>query len=196
MLSMVKKRFSFDPDIRFSLAGKPWSFLFWGRYKLANNDKFKMNIGTHLGLNYITSVLPINGDTSATTVTRRYLAGEIFPRYLLTKNISIGIYCLYSHGLDAGTIRNTNFITLNSNFSNIKLSKRFFLNINPQCYYLRLDEHDGFYFTSTVTLAKKDFPISFSAIINKAIETDIVGDDLVWNLSLVYAFQKKYVERM
>ena len=32
-LSMGKNRFSFEPDLRFSLAGKPWSFLFWGRYK-------------------------------------------------------------------------------------------------------------------------------------------------------------------
>ena len=32
--SMGKNRFSFEPDLRFSLAGKPWSFLFWSRYHL------------------------------------------------------------------------------------------------------------------------------------------------------------------
>lgn len=194
MLSMGKKRFSFDPDLRFSLKGKPWSFLFWGRYKLVDNGKFRMNTGAHLGLNFKTSILPINGDSSETTVTRRYLAGELFPRYSLTKNISIGIYYLYSHGLDAGTIGNTNFVTLNANFSNIKISKQFFVKFNPQLYYLKLDEHDGFYVTSTLTLAKKNFPLSISAIVNKVIETDIAGKDLVWNLSLVYAFQKNYVE--
>ncbi len=118
-LSMGKNRFSFDPDLRFSLAGKPWSFLFWGRYKLADSGRFQMSAGTHLGLNFKTSVLPINGDTSETTVTRRYLAGELFPRYLLTKNISIGIYYLYSHGLDAGTIGNTNFLTFQTGFSKL-----------------------------------------------------------------------------
>ena len=71
-VSLGKNRFSFEPDIRFSLAGKPWSFLFWGRYKLVTTDKFQMNVGTHLGLNFQTSVLPINGDSSE-VVSRRGL---------------------------------------------------------------------------------------------------------------------------
>lgn len=195
MLSMGKNRFSFDPDLRFSLAGKPWTMIFWGRYKLVTTDKFQVGTGAHLGLNYRTSVLPINGDTSETTVTRRYLAGELFPRYSLTKNISVGMYYLYSHGLDAGTIGNTHFITFNTNFSNIKLSKQFSLKFNPQFYYLKLDKQDGFYFTSTLTLAKKNFPLSISSIINQVIETDIAGRDLVWNVSLGYSFDKKYVRQ-
>ncbi len=195
-LSMGKKRFSFDPDLRFSLAGKPWSFLFWGRYKLAGSGRFQMSAGTHLGLNFKTSVLPINGDTSETTVTRRYLAGELFPRYLLTKNISIGIYYLYSHGLDAGTIGNTNFLTFQTGFSNIELPKQLFMKFTPQFYYLKLDKQDGFYFTASLTLARKKFPLAISAIVNKTIQTDIAGSkDFVWNVSLVYAFHKNYVEQ-
>ena len=33
-LSLGKKRLSFEPQFRFALSGKPWSFLFWWRYKL------------------------------------------------------------------------------------------------------------------------------------------------------------------
>ena len=193
-LSLGKNRFSFEPDIRFSLAGKPWSFLFWGRYKLVTKNKFKMNVGTHLGLNFKTSVLPINRDTSEVTITRRYLAFELAPNYFLSKNISVGIYYLYSHGLDAGTIGNTHFITLNTNFSNIKLTDKFFMKVNPQLYYLKLDAQDGFYFTSSFTIVKKNFPLSVSAIINKEIKSNIRGSkNLIWNVSLVYAFNKNYV---
>ncbi len=195
MLSAGKNRFSFEPDIRFSLSGKPWSFLFWGRYKLVTNDKFQMSAGTHLGLNFRASVLPINGDSSEVNVTRRYLAGELYPRILLTKNISVGIYYLYSHGLDAGTIGNTHFITFNTNFSNIKITDQFFIRFNPQFYYLKLDAEDGFYFTSTLTVAKKNFPLSVSSTINKIINTNITGSkNFVWNVSLVYSFNKKYVK--
>ena len=194
-LSMAKNRFSFEPDLRFSVAGKPWSFLFWGRYNVVTNDKFQMNAGTHLGLNFKTSVEPIHGDSSEVTITRRYLAGELFPRYSLTKHIGIGIYYLYSHGLDPGTIKNTNFVTLNTNFSNIKLSNQFFINVNPQFYYLKLDEEDGFYFTSSFSVAKKNFPLFVSAIINKVISTHITGSkDFVWNVSLVYSFGNRYVK--
>jgi hypothetical protein len=189
-----KNRFSFEPDIRFSLAGKPWSMLFWGRYKVVTGNKFNMNVGAHLGLNFRTSPQLINGDTSTTTVTRRYLATELFPRYSLTKNISVGIYYLYSHGLDAGTIGNTDFVTFNTNFSNIKITDQFFIGFNPQFYYLKLDAEDGFYFTSTLTVAKKNFPLSVSSTINKIINTNITGSkNFVWNVSLAYAFKKKYL---
>jgi hypothetical protein len=195
LLSVGKNRFSFEPDFRFSLKGKPWGFLFWARYKVVNSNKFQINAGTHLGLNFRTSLLPANGDTSEATVERRYLAGELSPRVLLTKNISIGIYYLYSHGLDAGTIKNTHFVVFGTNFSNIKLTDQFFIKVNPQLYYLKLDARDGFYFTSSFTLAKKNFPFSLSALINKAINTRITGGkDFLWNTSLVYSFSKKYIK--
>jgi hypothetical protein len=154
-----------------------------------------MNAGTHLGLNFRRSVLPINGDSSEVNVVRRYWAGEFYPRVLLTKNISIGIYYLYSHGLDAGTIGNTHFITLNINFSNIKITDQFFIRFNPQFYYLKLDAQDGFYFTSTLSVAKKNFPLSVSSTVNKIINTNITGSkNFVWNASLVYSFNKKSVK--
>jgi hypothetical protein len=195
-LSMGKNRLSFEPDIRFSLKGKPWSMLFWGRYKMVTTERFKMNVGTHLGLNFKTSVQPINGDTNEVTITRRYFATELFPRVSLTKNISVGIYYLYSHGLDAGTIGNTHFITFNSNFSNINITDQYFINVNPQLYYLQLDEQHGYFFTSSLTVAKKNFPFSVSAIVNKKINSNITGSkNLLWNVSLSYSFSKAYVKQ-
>ena len=140
-------------------------------------------------IDFKTSPQLINGDTSETTVTRRYLAGELFPRYSITKNISVGIYYLYSHGLDAGTIGNTHFLTFNTNFANIRLSNQFFMRINPQVYYLKLDAQDGFYFTSSFTVAKKNFPLFISAIINKEINSNITGSkNFLWNATLTYSF--------
>lgn len=188
-LSMSKNRFSFEPDLRFSLAGKPWSFLFWGRYKVVTGSRFQLNTGAHLGLNFKQSMVPKFEDSGMVTITRRYAAGELSPQYSLTKNISIGAYYLYSHGLDEGTIGNTHFITFNANFSNIKISDQFYMKVNPALYYLKLDAKDGFYATSSFTLAKQDFPFSVSAIINKEIHSNIAGSkDLLWNASLVYSF--------
>lgn len=195
MLSVRKNRFSFDPDLRFSMSGKPWSFLFWARYKLADKDKFKMSAGTNLGINFRRIVLPINGDSSELNVARRYLAGELYPRVFLTKNISVGIYYLYSNGLDEGTIGTTHFVTFNTSFTNIKLSDQFFINVNPQLYYLKLDDEGGFFITSSLTVSKNNFPLSVSSIINKRIESTIPGSkDFVWNISLVYSFSKKFIK--
>ncbi|HEY6975357.1 MAG TPA: hypothetical protein VH396_03650 [Chitinophagaceae bacterium] len=65
------------------------------------------------------------------------------------------------------------------------------MNIAPAFYYLKQGEHDGFYFTSAFTLAKSDLPLSISSIINKEIQSDIVGSkDFVWNITLTYTLGK------
>ena len=188
-------RLSFEPQFRFSFEGKPWTFLFWWRYKLLETEKLRMNIGVHPAILFASDTSTINGFSEDVLVSKRYLAGEISPNYLLTENISIGMYYLYSLGFDAGTTNNVHFITINCKFLNIRLFEQFYMNFHPQAYYLRMDEDDGYYVTSTLTLARKKFPISISSIINKTIQTNIAASkDFVWNVSLIYSFNKEYVK--
>lgn len=192
--SLGKGRFSIDPDIRFSLSAKPWTMLFWARYKVIPAGRFRFTTGAHLGLNFKTGMLPVNGDTSETNIVRRYLATELVPNFFLTKNISVGMYYLYSHGLDAGTVKNTHFVTFNTNISNIQLADEVFARVNPQVYYLKQDARHGFYFTSSLSIAKKDFPLSVSGIINQKLSGDILASkNFIWSVGLVYSFNKNYV---
>jgi hypothetical protein len=194
-LSMGKKKLFFEPQMRFALEGKPWSFLFWLRYKLVTNNKVAITLGGHPAMNFKTETHSVNGISRKYIVTRRYLAGELVPNYFISKNVSVGLYYLYSRGLDYGAPRNTHFLTINSNLSHIKLGNQFFARFNPQFYYLRQDEKDGFYFTSALTLVKQNFPLTVQSIINKTIQTDIPGsENFVWNVSLIYSFSKKYVQ--
>src|SRR6266498_727558 len=194
-LSMGKGKLSFEPELRFALEGKPWSFLFWWRYKLVTTDKWKINIGAHPALNFRTIIDSSGGVKKDVIVSRRYLAGELSPNYLLSKNVSVGMYYLYSLGIDKDATRNTHFLTLNANVSNIRLSKQFSIRVTPQLYYLKQDARDGFYVTSAFTLSKRNFPLSMSTIVNKTIQSDILGSkNFVWNATLTYSFNKKYVE--
>ena len=194
-LSIGGKKFSFEPDMRFALEGKPWSFRFWARYKLLKTEKFAITLGSHPALNFKTITSAV--DARETIVVRRFLAGELSPNYFFTKNISIGVYYVYAYGFDQGTPKNNHFVTLNSNFSNIKLPFNFLINVIPQFYYLKQDQRDGYYFTSEFHLAKKNFPLSLSSIINTPIESNIIGgQDFVWNIILIYSFNKKqFVEK-
>jgi len=190
------RRLSFEPQFRFSFEGKPWTFLFWWRYKLPITEKLRINVGAHPAILFSPTTSSINGISKEVLVSKRYLAGEISPNYLLTKNISIGMYYLYSHGFDAGTTKNVHFLTINSKLSNIKLFDQLYINFHPQIYYLRMDEDDGYYITSTLTLFRKNFPLSISSIVNKVIRTDIsASKDFVWNVSLIYSFNKEYVKK-
>src|SRR5487761_1984980 len=105
-LSVGKGRFSFEPYLGFSLEGKPWSFLFWERYKLKQEGKLKINTGVHYGLAFSSVPFLNNGISTDKITAQRYLAGEFAPNYSLSKNINVGIYYLYSHGLDSYAIHN------------------------------------------------------------------------------------------
>lgn len=196
MFSVGKGRLSFEPDLRFALEGKPWSLLFWWRYKIVQSGKFRLTAGAHPAINFRTFRLPVNGDTSDVIVARRFLAAELAPNYLLSKNVSVGIYYLFSIGFDATTPKYNHFITLNSHISNIPLPGKLRLNITPQFFYLKQDKRDGFYFTSSATISKMNFPISISSIINKTISGNILGSKIfLWNASITYSFNNNYVKR-
>ena len=183
-----KKNFSFEPQFRFAIEDfKPWSYIFWMRYKITNGKKFKMGIGVHPSTVFANSVITENGVSKEIITVRRYWAGDLNPTIILSKNVSLGIYYLYARGLGEAA-KNTNFVALNTNFSNITLTNNLILKASPQLYYLNIAQNDGYYFTSTFILERKNFPVTLSSIINKKIESNIPSEDFVWNMSLTYAF--------
>lgn len=191
--SVGKGKLSFDPQLRFSLKGQPWSFIFWGRYHVIHTNKFSLNVGAHPAYSFKTTIDSTGGEPKEVLTSRRYLAGELFPNYFITKKISIGIYYLYSHGVEEDAVNNTNFIALRSSISNLRLSDKYFMGFTPQVYYLKMDQQDGFYFTSTFNLFRSNFPVLFSSIINIPINTRIkAGQETIWNVSLIYGFSKNY----
>ncbi len=194
-LLIGNNKLSFEPELRFSLEGKPWSFIFWGRYKLVNTNRFKLNVGAHPSFVFKTITILENGISKEIMQTQQFAAIELTPYYLLAKNTGIGMYFLMGHGFQEDAIQNTRFITLNSNFSNIALNKQFLLRFSPQFYYLNMDNADGFFFSETLTLSHKKSPFSFSSFINKRITSNIVASqDFVWNVTLSYSFFHAYLK--
>lgn len=192
--SIGNKRLSFEPQFRFALEGKPWSFIFIYKYKLVDRNKFSLQVGGHIpALIFSTHTVIRNGATEDVIVTQRFLAAELVPNYTLSKSVSIGMYLLRGHGFDKGGIQDSYYAGLRSTITNLNITKRIFFKLNPQLYYLKTDDKDGVYVTNTLTLAMRNFPLSISNIVNRAIQTDIPGKDFDWNVSLVYSFDKNYV---
>lgn len=195
-LSMGKGKLSFEPQFRFALEGKPWSFVFWWRYKLLQLEKLKINIGAHPAIAFKNMTFSSDTVSKDAIVAQRYLAIELAPNYFFTKDISLGVYCFYAYGVEKDVVKNTEMLSLRTNFSNIRLSKELFIKFNPQVYYLRMDENDGYYFSASLTLAKRNFPVSISALINKTIQTKIsASKNFIWNASLIYSFNNSYVKK-
>ncbi|MFN8210102.1 MAG: hypothetical protein U0T33_03955 [Bacteroidales bacterium] len=187
----VGRKLTFEPQLRFSLEGKPWSFIFWFRYKLVNLDHFKLSIGGHPALSFKTLDVTFDSVKSNEIVAHRYLAGEIYPSYNFTKNISAGLYIFGSHALESDQIRNSLMLSLRSTFSSISIIKDISLRFSPQFYYLRMGETDGYYFSATATILKKNLPFSISSLINQPIKSDVIGGQkFLWNVSLIYSFNR------
>ncbi len=195
-LSLGNKKLSFEPQLRFALNGEPWAFLFSARYKIKSTGKFQMSVGVNPLLNFKNVTYTVSGVQYTELVNRRYLGGEFKPTYFITKNISAGVHYLYFAGVSDRTVKNTNFIGVNANFSNIKLVWGLFTRINAQLYYLSQDDFGGYYFNPSLTLSKKNFPLSVQTIMNTIIDTDIPGSEkFIWNVSLIYSFNKIYIRK-
>lgn len=190
-LSMGNRHFSFDPQFRFSMEGKPWSMVFWFRYKAIDNDKFKLRVGAHPAMMFSTNTYSTEGSDIEVIRAKRYAATEIAPSLILTKHISLNGYYLYGHGFDPG-LRNTHYVALISNFSHLGITKHFNAGMAPQLFFLKTDNLTGYYVSSSFSLAHDKYPVSFGAMFNKKIKSEIESKDFLWSLSLVYTFSKNY----
>ena len=60
----------------------------------------------------------------------------------------------------------------------------------------RMDDRDGVYLNAALNLAKRNFPLSVSSLINKPFRTNIEANtNLLWNVSLIYTFNNECIER-
>jgi hypothetical protein len=191
--SIDNTKISFEPQLRFSLKGVPWSFQFPVRYKINTNGKLKLSVGINPLLNFRNISFLYNGVTTKELVNRRYLGGEFRPTYELSKTISVGVVYLYFRGMSDFALKNTNFVSLQANFSNITIGHGFFLRCNTQIYYLNQNDFSGLYVNPVLTLFKNKFPFSVQTIMNATIHTIIPDNEpFISNLSLIYAFNKTY----
>lgn len=192
-LSLEWKRFSFEPQIRNSLELKPWSYIFSFRYKLITGNKFQTIIGAQLPSMVFTETTNVSGNNSL--VANRFIVGELITNYSISPKISLGTTYFYSRGVQDDTFQHGHYFAFSTNFSNIKLSRQFQFNFTPQLFYLKLDENDGTYFAANINFEKVNFPISIGASMYSSFKTDISGNDFDWNVSLVYSFNKKFVNK-
>jgi hypothetical protein len=195
-MRMGNKRFSFEPQFRFDLEGRPWSLIFIYRYKAISKSRFQLTFGGHLpGMNFVTRTVSIDGIDENLSVARRFLAGEILPTYTLSEKISIGMYYLRGRAFQRHGPQNTNFLALQGNFMKIKLVGKSYVTFNPQVFYLKVDDADGYYVNATTVLGIRNFPLTISGIVNKAIQSTIPAQDFDWSLNLIYTLDKQYVIR-
>ena len=193
----VGRKLTFEPQFRFSLEGKPWAIVFWWRYYGSIGNKFKLTLHTNYSLAYKPLTYYTSSGASQEIIrTTRYLVAALAPNYQMNKYIGIGMYFFYNYGIEKYIIRNTYMVSFRPSISNIPVTKNIAVRLNPEIYYLKMDDKDGVYLNATLLINKKNFPLSVAALINKPIESNIPSEyDFLWNFGLIYSFNKTYVEK-
>lgn len=191
----VGRRLSFGPQFRFSTTGKPWAMVFWWRYNAVSTGKFRLDLSTNYSFSYKTITITTPGESQELIRTTRYLVGTAAPEYLVNKYFSVGAYVFYNRGIEKFITRNTLMLSFRPSFSNIPISKNIIARFNPEIYNLSMDDDNGIFFNARLSVIRRDFPISFSALINKPVKSNIPSDyNLLWNIGLSYTFTNKYIE--
>jgi hypothetical protein len=191
----VGRKLTFEPQFRFSLEGKPWAMVFWWRYKVLTRNKFTMDVRANYSMAFKTIYDTSSGTSQEIIRTTRYLAGVIVPNFQANKYIGIGMYLFYTRGLEKYITRNTYMVSFRPSFSNIPITKNIVARIGPEIYYLKMDDKDGVYLNTTLLISKKNFPLSISALANRTLKSNIPADyDFLWNVGLIYTFNKQYME--
>lgn len=181
-VAIGRNGWSFAPQFRWALEGKPWAFLFWGRYRFPTGDRFHFVVGAHPAFAFKT--------ISGVIVARRYFATDVAPSYTLTRHLDLGVYYFYSKGIDDESIQNTHMIAARGWLTNIPIGRDFAVHFAPQLYYLTMDGDDGTYFTSALSLSHRKLPVSLASLITEPIQSDIPGgQEFLWNVSLVYSIR-------
>ena len=189
----VGRKFTFEPEFRVSLEGKPWSFIYWFRYKLAKTPKFTWSIGAHPAIIFKTIPVTINGNNEQVLRAQRFVAAEMAQNYRFNKHVNLGFYYLVGAGSVENKTKPTNLLTLRGGYNNVDLGKGFIAGVNSQLIYLFTNGEEGSYVNASVTLTHKQSPVTLSYFYNKPINTAITGGkDPVWNVAATYAFNKMF----
>jgi hypothetical protein len=192
----IGRKLTFEPQFRFALDGKPWAMVFWWRYYGSIGQKLKITYHTNYSLSYKTITSYTSSGTQQEIIrTTRYLVGAIQPNYQVNKYIGVGLYLFYNRGLESFITQNTIMLSLRPAFSNIPITGNISARLDPEVYYLRMDDNDGVFLNTRFSVSKNNCPISVSGLINKPLRSDIPSDyDFLWNVGLSYTFKKGYSE--
>jgi len=189
-LTVQRGAASFEPQLRFGIDGRPWSFLLWGRYQVVRGEKFTLTAGVHPAFVFRTVHVPTPEGSASGTEVNRFVAGEMAPSYAVTDRVAVGGQYLYSRGLQAHRARQTQFAAAHVRVGGVPLGRSLALQVVPQIFYLKMDRRDGTYASATATVARRGVPVAVSAMVSTPLRSDIAGGrGAVWNVSLTYAFR-------
>ena len=183
--ALNKGRFSYDPQIAYSLELKPWIIDNWLHYRLINKPSFELRTGIDISMFFS----EYNAENYPVWQGQRYIALEIAGIYKFSSASSIALMYWSDNGLEEGTISG-HLINLVYDRSDIALWKNILLSVNCQLFYINYTgDNDGLFISPKISLSVRNVPLSLFFQVTQALTSNISPDPgFRWNLGLSYIF--------
>lgn len=181
--SLVKNRFSYDPQLSYGLDLRPWIIDNWMHYKLIARPSFELIAGG------VISAFFSDYETQDEVLKRaqRYFALETTGVYKWAPNASMSFTYLRDMGADPGTLKG-HFVNLGIERSEIKLGDKGLLMAAIQIFYIDYTgNNDGLFVSPKASLSISTVPFSLFVQAIQALQSNIDPfPGFNWNVGMVY----------
>jgi len=181
--SLIKGRFSYDPQLSYGLDLKPWIIDNWFHYKFIDRSAFEFKAGAVISAFF--SELETEDETILQA--QKYLAVEFIGKYKFTPKSSLAFTYLLDRGQDPGTLSG-HFFNLQADRSDFNIGKKVLLSASLQLFYINYTgNEDGLFTAAYVSGSLRNIPFSIFGQAIQALTSNIDPfPPFKWNVGLAY----------
>jgi len=181
--SLTKGRFSYDPQLSYSLELRPWIIDNWFHYKIIDRPVFEFKAGAVISSFFS----DIETDEEVIHQAQKYLALEFISKYKFNPTTSLAFTYLLDRGQDPGTVQG-HFFNLQADKSDIKLGNKGLFSATLQLFYINYTgDDDGLFTAGNVSFSIRNIPFAIFAQAIQAISSNIEPfPEFRWNVGLSY----------
>ena len=189
-LSLRKNRFSFDPEIAFSVKGVPWFLNTCFRYKWVEKPKFQFRTGLIWGVGYSHPEIMQDGALQTIAKAERFFWLELLPRYVISEKLALSSLTYIGYNFEPGSVKRIDYFSIIGQVTKVRFSKKIYFNFFPQLFYLNIDgASDGYFVAGVFGIGHSKIPLVLSTQINQTLTTNLSPDPgFKWNVGLSYSF--------
>ncbi|MBK7713070.1 MAG: hypothetical protein IPN67_06275 [Bacteroidales bacterium] len=183
--TLQKRRFSFDPQIAFSLNMKPWIIDNWLHYRLIYKPKFELRTGVDFSMFFS----EYNTGEYKILKGEQYIAFEVAGIIKFSPKSILSLMYWSDNGQDQGTIRG-NFFNSIYERNDIEIGRSVLFAASLQMFYVAYTgKNDGLFVTPRVALSVRNIPLSLFIQATQTIKSNIEPNPgFRWNAGMAYIF--------
>lgn len=181
--SLVRGRFSYDPQLLYSLELRPWIIDNWFHYRIVDRPAFEFKAGA------VISAFFSEYETEDEVIwqAQKYLAVEFISKYKFSPESSLAFTYLLDRGQDPGTMTG-HFFNLQAEKSDINIGKKGLLSASLQLFYINYNgNNDGLFTAGNISASLRNVPFAiFFQAIQGIISNITPFPEFKWNVGLSY----------